>query len=261
MSSRTLFRRALAAALFSAIPLSSVNAISQPPTTATASPSPLSTTQATHLANLKSHGTTEIERRLSNLNAALTKVSATTKLTAADKTALTNQINSEISSLTALKTKLTADTDLVTARTDVQSIVNDYRVYVLLLPKTRMVASADRFTEVETQLTTLASKLQAKVDADKTAGQDVSTIQKTLDDLKAKVADAQEKSTSVIAPLLALQPTDYNQNHAVLVNYRNSLQAAHTDVMAARDDAKTVIQELKGAKASSSPTASPSKSK
>lgn len=255
MRTRALFRTALAATLFSAIPLSSVNAVVSPAPTASTN------SQASHLANLKAHGTTEIERRLSNLTAALTKLSGTAKLTAADKTALTNQINAEISSLTALKSKLTADADLTTARADVKSIVNDYRVYVLLLPKTRMVASADRFSQVETQLTSLAAKLQAKVDADKTAGQDVSAMQKSLDDLKAKVADAQQKSTSVIAPLLALQPTDYNQNHTVLVNYRSSLQTAHTDVMAARDDAKSVIQSLKGAKSSASPTASPAKSK
>lgn len=240
----------MAALLFAAIPLSSVNAVASTPLVA----SPLTTAQATHLDNLKSHGTAEIDRRISNLNAALLKLNATTKLTAADKTALTNTINAEISGLNTLKAKLTADTDLATARTDVQSIVSDYRVYVLLLPKTRLVASADRFTAVENQLTQLSVKLQTKVDAAKTAGKDVTTMQVSLTDLKNKLADAQEKSTSVIAPLLALQPTDYNQNHAVLVNYRNSLMAAHDGVMAARDDAKSVIQALKG---TASPSASP----
>lgn len=259
MTARILQRTALAAALFAAIPLTSVDGVSQPPTTATASPSPLSTSAANHLANLKSHGTSEIERRISNLTAAATKLSASTHLTPADKTALTNQINSEIASLGTLKSKLTADTNLTTARADVQSIVSDYRVYVLLLPKTRMVASADRFSEVEDQLTTLAAKLQSKINSAKASGQDVTAMQKSLADLNAKVADAKAKSASVVAPLLALQPTDYNSNHTVLVNYRNSLQAAHTDVMAARDDAKTIIQNLKSAKSSASPAASPAK--
>ena len=250
MRSSILTRIALAALLFAAIPLSTAYAVAATPLVA----SPLTTSQATHLANLKTHGTTEIDRRISNLNAALLKLNATTKLTASDKTTLTTAINTEISSLNALKTKLTADTDLTTARADVQSIVNDYRVYVLLLPKTRLVASADRFTAVEGQLTQLVAKLQAKVGAAKAAGQNVTAMQTSLTDLKSKTADAQEKSTSTIAPLLALQPTDYNQDHAVLVNYRNTLMAAHDDVMAARDDAKSVIQALKGV---ASPSPSP----
>ena len=266
MSSR-LLRTAMAAALFSAIPLTSVDGVSQPPTTdkavaakTGASPAALTTTQAAHLANLKAHGTTEIQRRLSNLTAALTKLSATTKLTAADKTALTNQINSEISSLTALKTKLAADTDLTTARADVQNIVSDYRVYVLLLPKTRLIATADSFSTVETQFNTLANLLQAKIDSTKKAGKDVTALQASLNDLDAKLTDARTKSSSVIAPLLALQPGDYNSNHAVLVNYRNTLRAADTDLTTARDDAKSIISGLKNpAKASASPTASPAK--
>ena len=253
MNHHRLLRATLAAVLVSALPLT-VNAVVSPAPTA----SPLSTTQATKLANLKSKGSTEIDRRISNLNAALTKLDASTKLAAADKTSLENQVKAEISGLTALKAKLIADTDLATARTDVQSIFADYRVYYLMLPKTRMVASADRFTSVEAALTTLEGKLQARVTAAKAAGKDITALQNLLDDMKAKIADAQAKSQSVVTPLLALQPTDYNQNHTVLLQYRASLKTAHDDLVASRDDAKTAIQDLKAL--GTSPTSSPSSS-
>src|SRR5690242_1308632 len=132
MITRTLIRRALGAVCIAALPL----------TVTAVTPTPAASAQ--HLTNLQTRGAAEITRRLTSLQAALTKLAAATKLTDADKTTLTAQVNAEITSLTALKTKLAADPNLTTARTDVQSIVTDYRVYALMLPKARMTASADR---------------------------------------------------------------------------------------------------------------------
>jgi chromosome segregation ATPase len=236
MKSRTLLRATLAAFLLAAMPVATVTAV-----TAT-------TTTAQRLANLKTKGAAEIDRRIANLSAALEKLTAGTKLTAADKATLTKQIQDEVTGLTALKTKLAADTDLAMTRTDVQSIVTEYRVYALMLPKARMAASADRFTVVEDKLTALHDELQTKVDAAKTAGKDTTAMQASLDDMKAKIASAKTKSGSLVTQLLALQPTDYNANHTVLAGYRDSLKGAHTDLKTARDDAKSVIDALKSAK-------------
>jgi len=242
MKRRILARTMLAALLFAAIPISAVDGVAA----TTPAPSSLSAqAQTTRLHNLQTRGTAEIDRRVSNLNSALAKLGASTKLKTADKSALTQQVQTEVASLTALENKLVADTDLATARTDVQSIVTDYRVYVLMLPKVRLVASTDRFDVVEDKLATLNDTLQTKVNAAKSAGKDVTALQSSLDDMKAKTADATSKTSTLVAQLLALQPTDYNANHAVLLTYRTSLTAALADVKAARDDAKSVIDGLK----------------
>ena len=229
-------RQVLAGFLFTAIPFASVSG--------TVSPAPTADDQATHLSNLQTRGATEIDRRITNLGAALTKLTATTKLTPSDKTALQGQINTELTALASLKTKLAADTDLATARVDVQSIVSDYRVYVLMLPKTRMVATTDRFGEVEDKLVTIDATLQAKVDAAKAAGKDTTTMQASLDDLKAKTADATSKTSGITPQLLAIAPTDYNANHAVLLTFNQTLLAAQVDLKAARDDATSVAGVL-----------------
>lgn len=241
MTQHRLFKAAFAGILLAAIPVASTSATVSPVPTPVAA-----ATTAQHLANLKAKGTTEIDRRLANLNSALTKLAASNSLSAADKAALTKTVNDEIAGLTALKTKLAAETVIATARTEVASVVADYRVYALLLPKTRMVASADRFDVVETKLTDLHDKLAAKATTDAEKAK--------LTDMAAKVADAKTKSSGLVAQLMALQPTDYNANHAVLVNYRASLKVAQTDLQAARDDAKAVIDQLKGG---ASPSASP----
>jgi hypothetical protein len=231
MNKRILVRAATAAVLFAALPLSAV-AVSTP------TPTP-SAAQAQRLTNLKSKGTAEIDRRLANLNSALGKLNASTKLTAANKATLAKQIQDEIAGLTALKAKLAADTELATARTDVASIVSDYRVYALMLPKARLVSSADRFAVAEDKLQTLHDKLAAKPLKD-----GANDVAEKLADMQAKITAAKTISDPLTAQLLAIQPTDYNANHATLVQYRASLKTAQDDLKAARDDAKSVIATL-----------------
>jgi hypothetical protein len=226
----TLARSAAIALLAAAFPVASALSVS--------SPTPSAGQNA--LAALKAKGATEIDRRLQNLAGALDKLSNSTTLTAADKAALTKQLNDEVSGLTALKTKLAAETTVAGARADVQSIVLDYRVYALMLPKTRMMASADRFAVVETKLTKLHDELAAKATS--------SADKSKLADMSSQIANASAQTTKLETELLALQPTDYNANHAVLVTYRAAEKTAHDALVAARDDAKTVIDDLKSAK-------------
>jgi hypothetical protein len=247
-----LYKAAFIGLLMAAMPATS---------SALVSPAPTNTgTNTQKLENLKTKGAAEIDRRLTNLNEALAKLDASTTLKPADKSALDKTIAAELTGLKALKAKLAADSDLTTARTDVQSIFTDYRVYYLMLPKTRMISAADKFDVVETKLTKLEADLQAKVTAAKAAGQDVTAMQKLLDDMLAKDTDATTKTQGVVTPLLALQPADFNSNHTVLLQYRTTMAAALTDLQASRADAASVIAALKTPKTSSSPTASPAAS-
>lgn len=238
MNRKRLFRRAVAAALLAAIPYS-VTAVSPSP-----SPSSSPAAQSQRLTNLKTRGAAEIDRRIASLEAALAKLTASTHLPDADQATLTQQVNDELASLKALKADLADDTDLTDARTHVQSVVTDYRVYALMLPKARMVASADRFVVAQDKLAQLAAKLQTKVDAAKTAGHDTTAMQAKLDDMTAQIAASKTAAAGMVTKLLVLKPTDYNANHTVLVDYRASLKTAHDDLKTARDDAKSVIDAL-----------------
>jgi valyl-tRNA synthetase len=245
MNTRHLIRTALAGVFLAAMPLAANAVVSTPAPTAT----PAAAAQAQRLNNLKTKGTAEIDRRLAALNAALEKLNAATKLAAADKTALTQQIQAEIAGLTKLKTKLAADADLATARADVASIVTDYRVYALVAPKVRLVAAIDRLTVAADKLSALQAQLRVKADAaNKSAASGVSAEQQKVDDMAKQITAAKAAIDGLNTKLIALQPTDYNANHAVLVDYRAKTKAAFTDLKAARDDAKAVIDALKTAK-------------
>jgi hypothetical protein len=197
-----------------------------------------------HLASLKNHGSTEISRRLSSLQASIASLNATTKLSASDKAILTGQLQSELSSLGALNTKLSADGSLPDARTDVQSVFANYRVYALMLPKTRLVAAADALSSLGDKFNTLAHSLQDKINSAKTSGTDVASSQAALTDLEAKLDDARTKYTGLATTLAALQPSDYNADRTVLTGYRDDLFTARADFTAARADVTTVITGL-----------------
>ena len=236
MKSKYFSKSLLVSFLFAAIPFA--------PVSGTVSPVPAVTDQATRLANLQSRGAAEITRRVTNLGDAQTRLGASSKLTAADMTALQGQLSAELTALTALKTKLAADTDLATARIDVASIVTDYRVYALMLPKTRLIATADDCAVVDNKLNTLEVTLQAKTEAEKAAGKDISVLQASLDDLKSKTLDAANKTSGITAQLLAITPDQYDASHEVLSPFHQTLLAAQIDLKTARDDATSVVADL-----------------
>lgn len=217
--------------------------------TPTPTPKTLSASkQAAALARLQTRGAAEIERRLTSLQNALSLLQKAPRITDTDKATLTQQVQTEIDGLTALQTKLAADTKLADARTDVQSIITEYRVYGLLLPKIQIIAAADRLESLGQELQDLSTNLKALIAAAKTAGHDVDALEEALTDLDQQLATAKDGYQNVASQAFALTPSDYNADHKVLSTYRTSLAAAHKALVTARDDAKTIITGLKAFK-------------
>lgn len=190
-------------------------------------------------------GDKEITRRLATLNTLSNKINGAVKLSSSNKSTLATEVSNEISGLTALKTKLDADTDLNTTKTDAQSIFGDYRVYALIVPKVKLVKTADDQQVAEDKLTSLVSKLQDRITTAKTAGKDVTDLQNTLNDMTAKTTAAQQTSSSVESSVIGLQPSDYNSNHQLLSGYRDKLKTAQGNIKSATTDSQTIVNGLK----------------
>lgn len=204
-----------------------------------------SDTQAERLQLIISRSDLEINRRLAKLQALSSKINAATKLTSSDKAAITNEVNAAISGLQALKTKIDADTTLANARVDAKSIVTEYRVYALIMPKVALLRAADAQQATEDKLSSLADKLQTVMTAKKNAGKDVTALQSSLDSMRSKISVARGILTSVQSKVLPLQPTDYNSDHAVLSGYASQLKTAHISNADALALAKQIAKDLK----------------
>ena len=195
--------------------------------------------------DLKQRASNEITRRITSLTHIINKISAIKKLTDSQKASLTSNIQAEITSLTALNTKIQADTDIVTLRTDVKSIVTSYRIYLLYLPQTQIIIAADALLTTADTFTELATKLQSRINEAKSRGEDVSSLETTLADIQTKIADAKTQANNAIDAASILKPTDYPGNKPQLQSARTMLQAAHKDLITAKQDAQKIIVELK----------------
>ena len=215
------------------------------------------------LSTVVARGDADIDARITALNKLNARVQALKNESAAQKASIAAQIQSNINGLTALKTKIDAATDVTAARSDSQLIFTSYRIYVLLVPQSWILASADRVTTIAGLMTDLGAKIQARISAEQTAGTDVSALTAAYADMTAKIADANTKAASARAGVSSLTPDQGDQtkaaaNRAALIAARADIKAATQDLHAARADIKTMLQGLKslGGSASASVTAS-----
>jgi len=247
---RTIIKRAGLAlgAVISALSLTVIPAGAIATARATTTTTTTGGTSAADQAKVKliiNRGNSEIARRLATLNTLSAKVSSATKLSASDQASLSGEVTTEVDGLNSLKTKLDADTTVSDAKADAQSIINDYRVYALIVPKINLVSTADAQQVAEGKLSALAIKLQTRISADQTAGKNVASLQNELASLNSKVSAAQAISSTIESSVIALQPSDYNSNHSVLNGDRNQLKTAQTDIQDAVSTATTIITNLK----------------
>lgn len=196
-----------------------------------------------------SRGDQEITRRITALTDLNTRVQAMQKVTDTFKAGLSATITNEISTLTTLKAKIDADTDLTTLKTDIQSITKSYRVFILILPQGRIAASADREVTIVSMMSTLGSKLQARIQTAQQGGADVTAMNASLTDMAAKIQDAQTQAEAAVTATASLTPDNgvasvMASNTTALKAGRADLKTAQTDLVAARADIASIVKGL-----------------
>ena len=228
-----------------AIGLISLTLAIAPVSSVLAEDAPVDTTQTKKMENLIQRADTEINRRLVALSNLVNKISLLKRVSDGQKAAFTSEIQSNITDLTSLKTKIDADTDIATLKLDVQSIVDNYRIFALYIPKIHLLSGADVAGEMAGSLGSLAIKLQNKITTDKDAGKDVTKLQTLLTDMQNKIADASNQAANLTDQVVQLVPSGYPGNADSLASARDMLKTARTDLQTARQDAQEIITGLK----------------
>jgi uncharacterized phage infection (PIP) family protein YhgE len=189
--------------------------------------------QTAAMDTIKGRAKQAIDTRLTTLSNLTTLVAGAKHVSSANRSALTQQLADEKSGLTALEAKIQADSDMQTLIDDARSIVNAYRVYLLVEPKVREVLAADRMLAVVDAFDTVFGRVDNKVTAD--------SDKALLADAKAKVADAQAKARAVPGAVLDLQPAGYPGNRPALQSARASLRTGRQDLVTARQDVAKLV--------------------
>jgi hypothetical protein len=193
-----------------------------------------------------------INRRLASLGDLQGKVSSSTYLTAGSKATLLGEIGAENDGLGALRVKIAGDTDRATLVADCKSIVERYRVYMLMIPQAHLMIASDAAAAIGQKLNDLAARLQADIEKANGAGKDSAVAQRDLHNLNAAVS----AGTAGAAPVdglvnfaLPLNPSEYEADEQSVKTARTDIGTAHTNFVQARSDARQVVADLNALKA------------
>jgi len=197
-----------------------------------------------NITRLQNLANTEIDKRVTTLNGLVAIVNGATHLTADDRANLLTQITPELTALPVLKTKIDGDTDLATVKTDIQSIVTEFRVYRLLVPKVHLVRVADRLTDASNNLTVYADKLQAHIDKAKTDGKDVTNLTTTMTDMRVQIATAQSDAAGAVSSIINVTPDQYNVDTSITSSTRSTLNAGRLAAAAALKDGNSIRSDV-----------------
>ena len=193
----------------------------------------------------KTNADNEIDRRITALNATITRINAMQRVSADQKTSLVSQAQNAIDSLAALKAKIAADTDAAMLKTDKQSIVNTYRIFALLIPKVEIMSHADSGMTLAAQMVTNDATVQAKIQSLQTAGKDVSSLNTLFADRQSKITDAQTQAQNAINGVVNLTPDGYPDNKTSLTSARDLLKTGRQDLQTAYQDLVKINQTAK----------------
>lgn len=221
-------------------------------TTAASSTQPVKLTAAQQ-AKLKAaieKADKEIDRRVVVLTELNTRVQAMERVTPDFKNTLSANVQTQITALGQLKTKIDADTDLETLKSDVKAITDSYRIFALVLPQTRIAVAADREVTLIAMMNALGTKLQARLQELQSQGKDVGPLLTALTDMSSKLKDAATQAQAAVSVTATLTPdagdkAKMESNTTALKTGRSDIQAAQKDLVAARKDAKVIIDGLK----------------
>ena len=195
----------------------------------------------TTLAGIKAKAATDITDRVDVLNAAIAKVNGAKGL-GSDQGTLVSYLGTDIAPLQQLNQKIQGDPTVQEAAADFKTIFTDFRVYVLVLPSSRIAADADRITTTAIpNLTSDAAKAQAHVNPTNQA-----ELQPLITDLNSQIGTATNATNGLAATVLAFTAAQWNADNGLLGPSKSSDQAAVAAVQKGRSDVKQIVQDLRG---------------
>ena len=198
------------------------------------------------LPALKAVVTARIDLRLAALSKDSAAVTAAKHLTDADKSSLTSLITADTTAMNSLKTKVAGETTAAGVKADATSMVNDYRIFILVGPKVRLAIAGDAEQAAITKLRSVHDKLAELVAKAKAAGKDTAAAEQNLADMLAALDKATSDINGQVVTLLAIQPgPDGAAIRAKVASVRRALGAGRADLRAAVLEARQVRRFLK----------------
>jgi len=186
-----------------------------------------------------------IDRRLATVEHLGGAVDRAASLTDAHRSTIDATLASTSSGLTDLRATVEAEDDGCELADEARSVVEDFRVYVVVLPQARVTIGGDRVAGVEPKLDQLAERLAQRIDEAAADGEDVTDAQAAHDAFVAAYEEAVATAAPIGDRVLALVAADWPEPaQPTLEQAREDLRAAVEDLRAARGFARDVVDAL-----------------
>ena len=209
----------------------------------------LTTSQQSTLQTIITRSNTEIAQRITSLNALAARIASFKNEPASEVQSIASEVQTTIATLNGIQAKVDADTTLASARADEATIFGNVRVYALVIPQGYEIASSDRITTIVGLMNAIQVKLQPRITAAQNSGLNVAAMQAAMTDMTAKMNDATSQASAIQSGVSGLVPDQGNKtilasNTAALVAAHANVKTATSDLLAARQDIRTIINAL-----------------
>lgn len=195
------------------------------------------------LTAVKALAAARVNGRIADIKTLQTAVSAAANLTSSDKSTLDTLLGNDLTAMNGLSTKMAGETTVSAVRADEVTMVDDYRIYLLVDPKVHLSIVFDDETSVITRLQGVYSTLSADLTK---AGGGTSAEQSELADMQTQINNAQSALGGRESALLAIQPgADASAISGQVKPLRTTAQGIRKDLGQAVADAKDIRGALK----------------
>ena len=161
------------------------------------------------LAGIKDHAAWAIEHRLATLDELEGWVHETEHVSPVHADALLADFDAAASGLTALGEEIQAASDIEEALRLSALIATDYRVYLVIVPKTAEVLIGDSLVVAGDHIQEAGVEVQEAIDWLADAGLDTTEIQEALDRSMRHAAAAVDEADGVAASVVGLDASDW----------------------------------------------------
>jgi hypothetical protein len=205
------------------------------------------------IESIKERAAAAIERRLSTLDELTDLVTNSAHMTDGHKSTLLGEYASASFGLSVLGDDIAAATTYEQLRELVPAIATDFRIYLVVVPKSRQVAASDRVADAVDRLDDAADTAAEAIRRAEEAGYDMTDAKRWLISARDDIAEARRTGVPVADDVIGLQASDWQDPaKSTLEEGHRRLQNARVDLRKAKaslDQTKKAIEEAIGSDA------------
>lgn len=192
-------------------------------------------------AMLQQYGDELIEKRLNSIVRAKERIQNMERISEEDKAAILANLDAAYNGLSALDGQVGNLSDLEDLKTLIQSVFEDYRVYMVELPRDRGLQAASWASYVIGQRTPVVmEKVEKAIARYKADGYDTTEIEVLYADLQAKVTEIEGYIEAAKQDFQGMDPNDVTAAQQYLESGKENL----ADVKQAIIEAKIIVAEI-----------------